>query len=80
MQLIVTIDTSGFDAWKAGFDDRAEARGQAGLTMLQMWRDGDDGSRAVILFEVHDRARAEEWVRTESALHAPVTARFLRTA
>ncbi len=80
MQLIVTIDTGGFDAWKAGFDDRVEARGQAGLTMLQMWRDADDGSRAVVLFEVSDRKRAEEWVRTESALHAPVTARFLRTA
>jgi hypothetical protein len=80
MQLIVIIDTGGFDAWKSDYDDRAEARGQAGLTMLQMWRDADDGSRAVVLFETHDRARAEEWVRTESALHAPVTARFLRTA
>ncbi len=60
MQLICEIDTGGFDAWKSGFDDRAEARGQAGLTMLQMWRDADDGARAVVLFEVHDRARAEE--------------------
>ncbi len=80
MQLIVTFDTAGFDAWKSDFDDRAEARGQAGLTMLQMWRDADDTSCAVILFEVSDRKRAEEWVRTESALHTPVAARFLRTA
>ncbi len=80
MQLICEIDTDGFDAWKAGFHDRAEARDRAGLTMLQMWRDADDDARAVVLFEVRDRARAEEWVRTEGALHAPVTARFLRTA
>ena len=80
MQLICEIDTAGFDAWKTGFDDRTEARDQAGLTMLQMWRDADDGGRAVILFEVHDRARAEAWLKTESALHGPVTGRFVRTA
>ena len=80
MQMICDVTTGGFDAWKQGFDYRAEARGQAGLTVLQIWRDADDGSRAVVLFEAHDRARAEEWVRTETALHAPVTARFLRTA
>ena len=80
MQLICEIETGGFDAWKPGFDERAEARGQAGLTMLQMWRDVDDDARAVILFEARDRARAEEWVRTEHALHAPARALFLRTA
>ncbi|KAB2879236.1 MAG: hypothetical protein F9K34_17360 [Albidovulum sp.] len=80
MQLICEIDTGGFDAWKSGFDDRSEARDQAGLTMLQMWHDADEGARAVVLFEVRDRARAEDWVRTEGALHAPVSARFLRTA
>lgn len=80
MQMICDVTTGGFDAWKAGFDDRAEARGQAGLTVLQIWRDADDLSRAMILFEAQDRRRAEEWVRTETALHAPVTARFLRTA
>ena len=80
MQLICTIDTGGFDAWKTGFDDRAEARDQAGLTMLQMWRDADTGARVVILFEVSDRARAEGWMKTEGALHAPVSGQFLRTA
>lgn len=80
MHLLCTFDTSGFDAWKSAFDDRAEARGQAGLAMLQMWRDADDASCALVLFGVSDCKRAEEWLRTESALHAPVTARFLRTA
>ncbi len=80
MHLLCTIDTGGFDAWKSGYDDRSEARDQAGLTMLQMWRDVDDEDRALVLFDVHDRARAERWIDTESALHTAVAGRFVRTA
>ena len=80
MQLICTIDTGGFDAWKTGFDDRAEARDQAGLTMLQMWRDADDGNRVAVLYEVHDRARADQWFRQQAALKGATSAQFLKTA
>lgn len=80
MQLIVTFDTAGFDAWKADYDAHSEARDNAGLTMLQMWRDADDGNRAVVLYEVSDRARAAQWVREQTALKGGVSAEFLRTA
>ncbi|MCA0271472.1 MAG: hypothetical protein LCH69_05310 [Proteobacteria bacterium] len=80
MQLIVTFATSGFDAWKADYDAHSEARDNAGLTMMQMWRDADDGNRAVVLFEVSDRARVARWVKEQSALKGGITAQFLRTA
>lgn len=80
MQLIVTFDTAGFDAWKADYDAHSETRDNAGLTMMQMWRDADDGNRAVVLFEVSDRARAAAWVKEQTALKGGISARFLKTA
>ncbi len=80
MHLIVHYTTGGFDAWKADYDAHSEARDAAGLTMLQMWRDADDANRVAILFEAHDRARAEAWIKTETALRGATSAQFLRTA
>lgn len=80
MQLIVTFSTGGFDTWKADYDAHAETRADAGLTMLQMWRDADDPDRAVVLYEVSDRARAEDWLRQQTALKGGAAARFLKTA
>jgi hypothetical protein len=80
MQLIVQFTTTGFDAWKADYDAHSETRDAAGLTMLQMWRDADDANRVTALYEAHDRARAEAWFKTESALRGATSAQFLRTA
>ena len=80
MQLIVTFDTTGFDAWKADYDAHSETRNNAGLTMMQMWRDADDSNRAVVLFEVSDRKRAEDWLRQQKALKGGASAQFLKTA
>lgn len=80
MQLIVQFSTSGFEPWKADYDAHSEARDNAGLTMMQMWRDADDGNRAVVLFEVSDRARAAQWVKDQTALKGGISAQFLRTA
>jgi hypothetical protein len=79
MHLLATITTSGYDAWKTGFDAHAEDRGQSGLNLLQLWHDADAPARVVALFEVADRPRAEAWVKRQSALHGPVSAQFLRT-
>ncbi len=80
MQLIVQFTTGGFDAWKADYDAHAETRDAAGLTMLQMWRDADDPNRVAVLYEAHDRARANQWVKTETALRGATSAQFLKTA
>ena len=80
MQLIVQFSTGGFAPWKAGYDAHAETRDAAGLTMLQMWRDADDADRAVVLFEVSDRKRAEAWLHEQAALKGGVSGQFVKTA
>lgn len=78
MQLLCTFDTGGFDVWKARYDDSAEARRLAGLTQLQMWHDAGDAARVLCLYEVNDRARAEEWIARVRAVAGLVESRFLR--
>jgi hypothetical protein len=80
MQLIVQFTISGFDAWKADYDAHIEDRDTAGLTMLQMWRDADDANRVAVLYEAHDRARADQWFKQQAALKGATSAQFLKTA
>lgn len=68
-----SLDTAQFDA-------DAENRGNAGLTRLQTWTEADDGTTWV-LFEVNDRAKAEDWLSKAGSLgHGPDAHHFLRTA
>jgi hypothetical protein len=80
MHLLCHFDTPDFAAWKSAFDDDAEDRRLAGLTLLQMWRSADRASAVVCLFEVNDRAKAEDWVAKETGFGAALTPEFLRIA
>jgi hypothetical protein len=53
---------------------------EAGLTLLQMWRDADSRSRVLMLFEANDRPRAEAWLAKEQGFGGPMTATFLEFA
>ena len=77
MQLLCQLDTNDFPGWKRDFDAEATDRMEAGLTLLQMWRDADSRSRVVLLLEVNDRARAQTWLRKEQGFGGPMTATFL---
>ncbi len=77
MQMLARLETAGYAAWKTAFDERAEDR--SGMTMMQMWHDVDDANRVLILFDVHDRARAAGWVSAQSALGTRIDAAYLRT-
>lgn len=79
-QLLCQLDTPDFPGWKRAFDQEAAGRMEAGLTLLQMWRDADTRSRVLLLFEVNDRHRAEAWLRKEQGFGGPMTAHFLETA
>ena len=79
-QLLCQLDTTDFPGWKRAFDSEASDRMEAGLTLLQMWRDADSRSRVLLLFEVNDRGRAEQWLRKEQGFGGPMTATFLETA
>lgn len=79
MNLLTHHTPADYDAWKADFDAHSETRMQAGLTLLQLWRDAD-GTGVTALFEVNDRKKAQAWVDREDQTDGPVTARFMRTA
>ena len=86
MQLIAHLKVRGFDAWRRAFDDDAESRGNAGLTLLQLWRDSDDGDSVWMLYEVSERGMATEYLEGMGQLHAEQSGavvgehHFLRTA
>ncbi|PIE11203.1 MAG: hypothetical protein CSA72_03535 [Rhodobacterales bacterium] len=65
MQLILVHETKDFDGWKTAFDQDAEDRAQAGLSVLQVWK--GDGIAAA-LFQVADRPRAQTFLDTQDLL------------
>lgn len=79
MHMMIHLDPPDYDAWKRDFDANAEARMQAGLTLMQLWR-AASGPGVTALFEANDRKRAQDWVDRESATGPAIDARFLRTA
>lgn len=80
MQLLCRFDTIDWPEWKATFDSDAEDRMNAGLTLMQLWRDADTPAAAVALFEVNDRAKADAWIARQAGFGAALRADFLETA
>lgn len=80
MHLLARFDTRDYSSWKIEFDKDTENRSQAGLTLLQLWRDADTPSAAVALFEANDRDRAQAWLDRETGFGQAVTADFLKVA
>ena len=58
MNLLTHHIPADYTAWKADFDAHSETRMQAGLTLMQLWRDAD-GTGVTALFEVNDRKKAK---------------------
>lgn len=87
MQLIIHLEVTDFATWKRAFDNDAEARSAAGLTVLQIWKDADSDTRASVLLSVNDRARAQAWLDRSAALSGDdagtvrgTSSHFLKTA
>ncbi len=68
MQMIVHQTVSNFTDWKTAFDADAEARRNAGLTVLQVWKDASSDTHAFVLLEVNNREKAQGWVDRSNAL------------
>jgi len=68
MQLICQFDVTDFSAWQTAFAADDEARRDAGLSVLQIWRDADSATRAFVLLDVNDRKRAAAWITRSNAL------------
>lgn len=69
MQLIAHYTVTDFAQWQSAFAADDEARRDAGLGVLQIWRDADSTTHAFALLTVNDRARAEQWITRSNALH-----------
>jgi hypothetical protein len=70
MQLIAHYEVTDFTTWHTAFAADDEARRDAGLGVLQIWRDADSTTGAFALLEVNDRKRAEAWITRSNALHS----------
>ncbi len=71
MQLLMRNTTTDPDAWRATFDADREAQGQAGLSILQIWRAAGDPNTVWILFSVNDRRLAQAYLDApQAAMHA----------
>lgn len=68
MQLICHMNVTSFSDWKTAFDADHEARSNAGLTVLQIWKDADSDTHAFVLLSVNDRVRAQGWIDRSAAL------------
>ena len=70
MQMICHFEVTSFAAWQTAFAADDEARRDAGLGVLQIWRDADSTTHAFVLLSVNDRGRAEAWITRSNALHS----------
>ncbi|WP_299028333.1 hypothetical protein [uncultured Sulfitobacter sp.] len=68
MQMICHFNVTDFDNWQTAFTADDEARRDAGLGVLQIWRDADSTTHAFVLLSVNDRPRAEQWITRSNAL------------
>ena len=78
MQLLVQTNAADFTLWKSAFDAQAEGIANAGLSTLQIWK-GEE-TAILVLFEVHNRARAQDWLSTQAAFGKGLNVQFLTTA
>ncbi len=67
-QLICHFEVTKFDDWQTAFNADDEARRDAGLGVLQIWRDADSTTHAFALLSVNERSRAEMWITRSNAL------------
>lgn len=69
MQLIAHYTVTDFAGWQTAFAADDESRRDAGLSVLQIWRDADSPTRAFVLLSVSNRAKADAWITRSNALH-----------
>ena len=83
-QLIARYDIADYAQFRAEFDRDAEDRGNASLSVLQIWREGEN--RAWVLYQIADGKRASDsqsaWPAIGFALrqHGPGALRPRRAA
>ncbi len=80
MQLLCHFDVTDFADWHSAFTADDESRRDAGLGVLQIWRDADSNTQAFALLSVNDRDRAEKWITRSNALGSDDAATVTQTS
>jgi hypothetical protein len=62
--LIIRHRVADFSRWKAGYDDHSGAREQAGLKEKALLHDIKDTNQVVLLFEVTDVQKAQNFAES----------------
>lgn len=60
MQMIAHYKIAEYARFKEQFDAHAEDRGNNGLSLLQLWREGDGSAWA--LYQISNAARAQDYL------------------
>ena len=63
--MIVRHSVRDYGAWRPGFDAHEAARTAAGLTNGRVLRSAEDPNDPLLLFEMADRRRAEEFAASD---------------
>lgn len=65
-QMIARYKIADYARFRTQFDADAEDRGNNGLSLLQLWREGDGSAWA--LYQVGDAARAQDYLGTAATV------------
>ena len=59
--MLIRHKVADFEKWKPVYEGHRPAREVAGLKDLHLWRNADDSSEVIIIFEVSDLGKAKEF-------------------
>ena len=64
--MLIRHKVADFGKWKPAYEDHRSAREAAGLKDLYLWRNENDPTDVLVLFETSDVAKAKEFVASSN--------------
>ncbi len=65
VHMLVRHQVTNFEAWKKAYDENAGARKAAGLKELHLWRNIENSSDVMLLFEAADLNKAKKFIMSK---------------
>jgi hypothetical protein len=75
--MLIRHKVQDFAKWKAAYDAHRAARAEAGLKELHLWRNADQPSEVLLLFEAADVAKAKAFATSADLKERMTTAGVL---
>ena len=63
--VIIHHKVQDYEAWSPAFDDHEAVRNAAGLTNARVYRLAEDANNLVVILDMADRRRAEEFAASD---------------